>query len=149
VSTGGALPESGTAVVELPWQVPALIGFSPHIFAALDAGDAIDEIRETNNVGWPTFSIDIVNSAGIHMVGFDAGSFSRGVYFNRLAGAGVVSLRKLIVMNQHQLTSFQGGRHQAPPLGTRQKEIDPPIRTDSIARGVSEGNGQFICSRSA
>jgi hypothetical protein len=90
-----------------------------------------------------------VIATGIHTVECEARSLSSGVFFYTSRDTRV-SLNPQAHRDEVSSADLinAGRRRQASP-GVRQKEIDPPIRTDSIAKGVSEGKGQFICSRSA
>jgi hypothetical protein len=51
-----AVPARGVDTAKLVWTVPAGISAHQRLYAVIDQGNAIDEIHETNNMGWNIFN---------------------------------------------------------------------------------------------
>jgi hypothetical protein len=56
VFTPLAVPARGVDTAKLAWVVPMDIAAHQRLYAVIDQGNAIDEIHETNNMGWNIFN---------------------------------------------------------------------------------------------
>ena len=51
-STDDFIPARGSKIISFDWQVPSGVSTFPRIYVVLDPTNKIDEIHESNNIGW-------------------------------------------------------------------------------------------------